>query len=58
MTTRTIRLLRRLAIETGAELDDLLGAARALLEQNPKLSPDAIDALLRASAPTTKRLTA
>jgi hypothetical protein len=47
MTTRTIRVVRRIATETGANFDDLYDAARVLLIQNPKLDDAALEKLLR-----------
>lgn len=41
--------MRRLSRECGTSLDDLLNAARTLLKQNPKLSPEQIDTLLRSA---------
>jgi hypothetical protein len=49
VTTRLIRLLVRLSKETGAKYEDLAEAAKLLTRQNPKITPNEIDRLLRAA---------
>ncbi len=41
--------MRRLSIESGANLDELLVAARAVLAKNPKFTPEQVDKTLRAN---------
>jgi hypothetical protein len=47
LSSRLVRLMLRLSRETGTAYEDLVVAARELARQNPKLTPDDIDRLLR-----------
>jgi len=49
VNSRLIRHARRLSIETGADIDELLAAAAKVSHANPRLKPEEVVAVLRAT---------